>query len=386
MLNSKKENIYLGIETSCDDTSVALVQTNGFVLDILKYTKDEDHRPFGGILPERASRNHLKSLLPLIEKILDKNKMSFPDLNGICVTSRPGLMGSLLVGTVAAKTLSQVFDLPLVFVNHLEGHIYSPWLYDTHPSKASRPVNSTDPKSLTNYESSRNTTNSGEDLNEILFPHLSLIVSGGHTQLVLVKALGQNIVLGATRDDAVGEAIDKFSKEIGLGFPGGPMVDKASQGGDSLAYNFPRPMIKEEGYDFSFSGLKASAVRALAELKEKNTEPFSEKTVANFSASYMQAATDVLIHKLKKAVLEYKPKIFTVVGGVSANSLLRKRCQELSQACKTPFKISEIKYCTDNGAMIALVGGLRIEKGLQTDNQDELFQSPSARSLKGDFL
>ena len=369
MLTSSKKNIYLGIETSCDDTSVALVSLNGCVLDILKYTKDEDHRPFGGILPERASRNHLKSLLPLVEQILKQNQMDFIDLSGICVTSRPGLMGSLLVGTIAAKTLSQVFDLPLIFVNHLEGHIYSPWLFDDKDSKVV----------------------SGESKdaeNEVLYPHLSLIVSGGHTQLVLVKSLGENQVLGATRDDAVGEALDKFSKEVGLGFPGGPHVDKAAQKGNPKAFDFPRPMMKEEGYDFSFSGLKASAVRTIESLKKSTSAVnFSEEQISDLSASYLQAATDVLIHKLKKAILEFNPKLFTVVGGVSANTLLRKRCKELSESCGVPFKISEIKYCTDNGAMIALVGGLRHDAGIENNNDDADFtQSPSARSLKGDFL
>lgn len=363
MLKNLKKNIYLGIETSCDDTSVALVSLSGAVFDILKYTKDEDHRPFGGILPERASRNHLKSLLPLVEELLKKNQMQFNELSGICVTSRPGLMGSLLVGTIAAKTLSQVFNLPLLFVNHLEGHIYSPWLFDAKEAT--------------------------EDGAEVVFPHLSLIVSGGHTQLVLVKSLGENQVLGATRDDAVGEALDKFSKEVGLGFPGGPHVDKASKTGNPKAYNFPRPMIKEEGYDFSFSGLKASAVRTLEDLKKNNTEltngDLTDSTVADLSASYLQAATDVLVHKLKKAIIEHQPKMFTVVGGVSANTLLRKRCKELSESCGTPSKISEIKYCTDNGAMIAFVGGLRHASHLNIDT-DDYSQSPSARSLKGDFL
>ena len=340
-------NIFLGIETSCDDTSVSLVKSSGEVLKLYNYTNDGDHKAFGGIVPERASRNHLKSISGLLEKL----EIDFRSLAGVGYTSRPGLLGSLIVGAVAAKTLSQVYNLPLYPVNHLEGHILSPWLFDK---------------------------NLGEESKELVFPHLSLIVSGGHTQLVLAHELGHYEVLGATRDDAVGEAIDKFSKALGLGFPGGPIVDRKSQGRDPHAYDFPRPMLKEFHYDFSFSGLKASAFRTIEE-KQKFTD--SEK--ADLCASYLEACVEVLEVKTKKALEEYKPKAFTVVGGVSANTLLRKRFEYMSQSMDIPLFIPPLRYCTDNGAMIALAASLHLSK---SDATIELNLEPSSRSLPGDFL
>jgi len=345
-------SLFLGLETSCDDTSVALVAGDGEVLKLYKYTKDEDHRPFGGIVPERASRNHLKSIVSLLKEIeTDLNKsfgLSFKELSGIGYTSRPGLLGSLIVGSVAAKTLSQVFDTPIYPVNHLEGHVLSPWLYEKSNGFAK----------------------------EMVFPHLSLIVSGGHTQLVLVKAIGDYEILGSTRDDAVGEAIDKFSKSLGLGFPGGPIVDKKSLTGNPKAHSFPRPMIKEPHYDFSFSGLKASASRYI--LEKKN---FSETEVNDLCASYLEACVEVLEVKTKKALMEYKPKGgFSVAGGVSANSLLRKRFESLAKDLDTPLFIPPLKFCTDNGAMIALVAALRL-----SEDKNELNFEPSSKSLAGDF-
>lgn len=339
-------SVYLGIETSCDDTSMALVSEKGEVLKLLKYTNDEDHKPFGGIVPERASRNHLKSIAGLLSKL----SVDFQDLSGVGYTSRPGLVGSLIVGAVAAKTLSQVYDLELFPVNHIEGHLLSPWLFDK-----------------------------GGESTELVFPHLSLVVSGGHSQLVLAHKFGSYSILGSTRDDAVGEAIDKFSKAIGLGFPGGPMVDKKSQGGDLLAYDFPRPMMKEPNYDFSFSGLKASAFRLIEEKKV-----FSEKELSNVSASYLNACVEVLEYKTKKAILEFKPKALTVVGGVSANSLLRERFKKLSEALSVPLIIPPLKYCTDNGAMIAFVTALHLSRGVEA--KKELRYEPHSRSWPEDFI
>jgi len=337
-------SVFLGIETSCDDTSISLVNVKGEVLELSKYTKDEDHIPFGGIVPERASRNHLKSIAGLIDKL----EIEFKDLSGVGYTSRPGLVGSLIVGAVAAKTLSQVHNLEIFPVNHIEGHILSPWLSDK-----------------------------GEASKEIIFPHLSLVVSGGHTQLVLAHALGDYEILGSTRDDAVGEAIDKFSKALGLGFPGGPIVDKKSIGGDADAYKFPRPMIKEPNYDFSFSGLKASAFRLIDDKKS-----FSDKEMSDLSASYLKACVDVLEYKTKKAINEYKPKAFTIVGGVSANSLLRARFESLSKDLNLPLIIPPLKYCTDNGAMIAFVTALHLTR---KDKPKDLKFEPSSRSWPEDF-
>ncbi len=370
--SSKIQNtVVLGVETSCDDTSVALVRSNGEVLGLKKWTKDEDHVRFGGIIPERASRNHLKSLTPLIEEILEENNLRGEDLKGIAVTNRPGLHGSLIVGVVTAQTMAAVFEVPVVAVNHLEGHILSPWLVDK--------ANEVKPESS-------------------LYPQISLIVSGGHSQLVYIEKFGSYKILGKTKDDAVGEAIDKFSNIIGLGFPGGPKVDKAASFGRDDAYQLPRPMMKEPNYDFSFSGLKASGARLVEKMKAEaalsgqqtalsgQQTALSEQEVQDLSASYLKAAVDVLIFKLKKSLEEYQPKVFTIVGGVSANSLLRERVAELSAEMGIPLATASLKYCTDNGAMIALAGAKRLD--LNSDPSgfrlDEKFKA-YARSLPGDF-
>lgn len=352
-MNDSLSTLVLGIETSCDDTSVALVCSDGRVRALKKWTKDEDHRPFGGIIPERASRNHLKTLIPLIHEILEESNLTGKDLKGIAVTSRPGLHGSLIVGVVSAQTMAAIFEIPVLGVNHLEGHILSPWLVDE-----------------------------GDDVRKEadLYPQISLIVSGGHTQLVYIEKFGSYKILGKTKDDAVGEAIDKFSNVIGLGFPGGPKVDKAAKFGKDDAYPLPRPMMKEKNYDFSFSGLKAAGFRLVEKLKLEGD--LSDNQVNDLSASYLKAAVDVLIFKLEKSLNEFKPKVFTIVGGVSANSLLRNRAQELSKKLKIPFAVADMKYCTDNGAMIALSGAKRLERGFEVE---ENFKT-HARSLPGDFI
>ncbi len=350
MKNSNK--FVLGIETSCDDTCVALVQVNGQVIDLDKWTNDDDHIPFGGIIPERASRNHLKVLVPLIDKILKKNNLRGKDLKGIAVTNRPGLQGSLIVGVVTAQTLGLIFKIPVIGINHLEGHIQSPWLVDK-----------------------------GEQVKLEPYPQVSLIVSGGHTQLIYSEKFGSYKILGKTKDDAVGEAIDKFANVIGLGFPGGPKIDKAAQKGKDNFYVFPSPMIKELNYDFSFSGLKAAGVRLVKKMNFKE-EVFSQEVINNLAASYLKSAVDVLIYKLERSLLEYKPKVFTIVGGVSANSVLRGRATQLADKLKISLKIPKLKYCTDNGAMIALSGAKRLEYNFKIEENLQVF----ARSQPEDFL
>jgi len=353
--SASKKELILGIETSCDDTSVALVRTSGEVVTLKKWTADDDHIVFGGIIPERASRNHLKSLTPLLEKTLNENSIEFKDLKGLAVTNRPGLVGSLIVGVTTAQTVAELTDLPLVGVNHLEGHLMSPWLFEDGES---------------------------EEILMHAYPQISLIVSGGHTQLVLIEALGSYKILGRTLDDAVGEALDKFSNIVGLGFPGGPKVDKAARLGDVRAYDFPKPMLRSGDYQFSFSGLKAAGARKVEEmLRVKNT--LSTEEVNDLCASYLESAVFVLSSKLKKALEEFQPKVFTVVGGVSANSQLRERMELLSAETGVPYRSAKLKFCTDNGAMIALAGAQRIEQGLVVQ-KDEVLQT-FARSLPNDF-
>src|SRR5665213_2698148 len=283
----------LALETSCDDTSVSILREDGFVLALISANQDDSHRPFGGVVPEVASRRHTENLLPLVEKALSEAQVSWKNLTGIAVTSRPGLIGSLLVGMVTAKTLSLVHGLPYIAVNHIEGHLLAPLLKDS----AYGPPQGFD------------------------FPYLGLAVSGGHTHLFRVEAPGKYYLLGQTVDDAAGEAFDKFAKMMGLGFPGGINVDRGAVGGNVSAFKFPRGLIQEDSLNFSFSGLKTAALRVL----EGMTIEEREKRKTDLCASYQEAIVDVLVAKLQKAAVKYKLKNWTVTGGVSSNSRLRAR-------------------------------------------------------------
>lgn len=321
----------LGIETSCDETAVAMLQaSDGLkspkfkVLKNLVYSQIPIHRKTGGVVPEVAAREHVTVIVPMIKKILGK---SMPDL--IAVTSGPGLITSLRVGVDAARILSIVKKIPLVGVNHLEGHIYANWLgHETHNMK------------------------------HATFPALCLIVSGGHTELILMKDHGKYKRIGATRDDAAGEAFDKSAKLLGLLYPGGPEIAKLAEHGNPDAFKFPRPMISSDDYDFSFSGLK-TAVRLAA----NGLEPTANNK-KDFAASIQAAIAEVLVAKTIRAAKEYKVKSVLLAGGVSANKKLR---EDLGNAVKTfipdsLFLIPEMKYTTDNAAMIAAAGYIRALK------------------------
>lgn len=344
----------LAIETSCDDTSVAVVSDRGWVKSVVSANQDLVHSPFGGIVPEIASRNHSIHLLPLVDKALEKAKLTWNDIDAIVVTSRPGLLGSLLVGVITAKSLALAKNLPFIGVNHLEAHLLAPFLRD---ETYEPPV-------------------------DFSYPYVALAVSGGHTQLYLVEGLGKYRVLGRTLDDAAGEAFDKFAKTIGLGFPGGPLVDKYSSGGNIKAYSFPRPLINEDNFDFSFSGLKSSAVRTVDSLDKKPDEKNHEKERADLCASYQEAVVDVLISKLSKAIEQQGVRNATITGGVSANSRLRKRAEELARKLGIEIVIPPLRYCTDNAAMVGYAGLLRLQNG-ESSGAD---LRPEARSRPDDFL
>jgi N6-L-threonylcarbamoyladenine synthase len=322
----------LGIESSCDDTSVALVESTGRVLLTLTASQDLAHQPFGGVVPEIAGRNHMDAMVPLIDKLFLDSRVSWSVIDGIAVTNRPGLIGSLIVGLVTAKTLALLHKKPFYGVHHIEGHIVSSFLADKD----------------------------GDVTPMWTEPFVSLVVSGGHTQLYFVKSPGEYILLGKTKDDAAGEAFDKFAKIMGLGYPGGVHVDRLAKTGNPQAFDFPRGLSKEKSLNFSFSGLKASAQRWV----EQHGKTVN---VHDVCASYQEAIVDSLVDKLEKAILECKVKKFTVSGGVSANSRLRARVQRLAEERKLEYIVPPLRYCTDNAAMIAYAGALRLERGEISD-------------------
>ncbi len=340
----------LAIETSCDDTSVALVRDDGWVEKLSSAHQDLVHEPFGGVVPEIASRSHSEALLPLIDLVLTQSHCHWKDVDGIVVTSRPGLVGSLLVGVVTAQTLSFSLDKPLIMVNHLEGHLMAGFLSDSEVTKVP----------------------------QFDFPYLGLAVSGGHTHLYWVKDFGVYQVLGHTVDDAAGEAFDKFAQMAGLGFPGGVQVDRRSQQGDANRFTFPRAMIRENHYNWSFSGLKTSARQLLSSLSEEERR----LNMPSLCASYQEAIVEVLITKLARAVSEFKIPRVLITGGVSANSRLRTKALEWGHEAGVQVVVPPLKYCTDNAAMIGYAGILRLNKG----ERSLVSESPSSRSLPHDFM
>ena len=322
----------LSIETSCDDTSVAIVQDDQNFKNVcvnLVLDQNSVHLPFSGIVPEMAGRKHLEILLPLIDKGFTKTGFSWKQIDGIAVTQGPGLMGSLLVGILTAETLALTKQKPLIGVNHLEGHILSPFLKDK------------------NYEPPFNYKE----------PFLALIVSGGHTSLYKVTGAFQYTVLETTVDDAAGEALDKLAQMLGLGFPGGAKVDHLAQNGDVKAFAFPRPLIKS--HNFSFSGLKTAALRLIKDMKESDIK----NQISSICASYQEAIVDVLLTKLAFASGKYNIKNVVITGGVSANSRLRQRARKWAKQDHITLALPPIYYCTDNAAMIGLVGLLRLQAG-----------------------
>lgn len=339
----KLENT-LAIETSCDDTSVAIVRADGFVLCCLSAAQDAQHKPFGGIVPEVAGRAHAETLVPLIEKVLAKAKMTWPQIDSLSVTSRPGLLGSLLVGVVTAKTLGLVFKKPFLGVNHLEGHIFAPFLSDSEFK----------PKV------------------KLKFPFVSLAVSGGHTSLYNVEGLGRYQTLGTTRDDAAGEAFDKFGKMLGLGFPGGVAVDRLSAGGDVKAFHFPQGMMQEGELAFSYSGVKASSMRLIASLSVEE----KRARISDLCASFQEQLAEGLVEKLDRALKKTQTDLVTLTGGVSANSALRRLTIEWANKRGVELLVPPLRYCTDNAAMIGFAGLLRMNRG-EFDNQ-KLAPSPES--------
>ncbi|MBS1248543.1 MAG: tRNA N6-adenosine threonylcarbamoyltransferase [Chloroflexi bacterium] len=317
----------LGIESSCDETAAAIVENGRLILSSAVASQVDLHAQFGGVFPEVASRQHIRAIYPIVDQALKEAHLRLGDLDGIAVTRGPGLPGSLVVGINMAKGLALGSGLPLLGINHLEGHLYSAWLGHEEGELSEPPT----------------------------FPLLALIVSGGHTELVLMTGHLQYQRLGGTLDDAAGEAFDKVARLLELGYPGGPAIQRAAAEGDPQAFDFPRSWLGE-GWDFSFSGLKTAVLRAVQGL-ERDEEDIP---VNDLAASFQQAVVDVLVGKTLRAAKEFKAKEILVAGGVSANQRLRETMQA-EAIC--PVSIPPLALCTDNAAMIAGAGCYRFSAG-----------------------
>ena len=330
----------LGIETSCDDTGVALLQGERHILAELLSSQIRDHARFGGVVPEFAARKHLENLLPLVEAALREGGVSGRDLDLIAVTCGPGLMGSLIVGVQAARALSRAWEVPVLGVNHLEGHLFAPMV-------------------------------DSEDLKP---PFLSLIVSGGHTEIVRVDALGSYALLGQTRDDAAGEAYDKAARILGLPYPGGPEIDRLAQDGDPDAFAFPVPLQHTKQVEFSFSGLKTALLWQVRRLEALGSEG-GELPLANLCASFQSAVTRALIAKVALAVRTTGIRSVTASGGVAANSALRRALTQGVEARRWRAWLPRPSRCTDNAVMIAMAGKNGWDRGLRSP--EDLSPDPS---------
>ena len=310
--------IILGIETSCDETGVALYCTDRGLIAHRLHSQVDLHAVYGGVVPEIASRDHIHMLLPLIQQVLNDTGLQKPD--AIAYTAGPGLVGALMVGSGMANGLGLAWNCPVIPIHHMEGHLLAPMLEDEPPE----------------------------------YPFLALLVSGGHTMLIAVAALGDYNLLGTTLDDAVGEAFDKTAKLLGLGYPGGPALAALAETGDDQAYAFPRPMLNKPGLDFSFSGLKTAV---MLEVKKIEAAGDIESRRADLAASFQRAAVDTLVGKAIRAAQKQKLERIVVAGGVGANQLLRT---ELAARFDGKVYYPRLEFCTDNGAMIAVAGAQRL--------------------------
>jgi len=316
----------LGLETSCDETGVAVYNTDKGLLAEALHSQVDLHAVYGGVVPEIASRDHIRMLLPLIQQVMEQAGIGKPD--AIAYTAGPGLVGALMVGGGMANGLGLAWGCPVIPVHHMEGHLLAPMLEDEPPK----------------------------------FPFLALLVSGGHSMLITVRELGDYRVLGTTLDDAVGEAFDKTAKLLGLGYPGGPALAALAEEGDEKAFKFPRPMLNKPNLDFSFSGLKTAV---MLEVRKAEAEGSLDDRRADLAASFQRAAVDTLIAKSIKAARAEGLERIVVAGGVGANKLLRK---EMAERFEGDVYYPRLAFCTDNGAMIAIAGALRLaEAGTATE-------------------
>ncbi len=323
-----KDIITLAIESSCDETSAAILKNGRYVLSNIISTQIETHKKFGGVVPEVASRKHIENIDEVVQEALDEAKVEFGDIDHIAVTYGPGMAGALLVGLSHAKALAYTLDIPLVGVNHIEGHVSANYI----------------------------------EHKDLKPPFITLIVSGGHTHLVEVKDYGVYEILGRTRDDASGEAFDKIARAMGLGYPGGPIIDRLAKLGNKHAIEFPRANMDEE-YDFSFSGLKSAVLNYLNAKKMKN----EEIVVEDVAASFQEAVVEVLSTKAINAAIDKNYKTIALAGGVASNSALREKITEMAKEHGIDIKYPSLVLCTDNAAMIGCAGYYSYINGRRDD-------------------
>ena len=320
--------LILGVETSCDDTAAAVLHDGRTILANVVSSQDEVHGPYGGVVPELASRQHIKNILPIVDGALQQAGVKLKDLDGIAVTYGPGLVGSLLVGLSLVKGMSFRSGIPYVGVNHLEAHLLA--IHLEH---------------------------------EVAFPYIALLASGGHTLLYRVQGIREYVHLGGTRDDAAGEAYDKVAKMMGLGYPGGRIIDNLARDGDPKAIRFPRAKMKKSAYEFSFSGIKTAVWHYLNGQNKAQWE--SQQT--DIAASFQEAVVDMLVNPTIKAAVAYDTERIVLSGGVAANSRLRARMREKADDAGLEVFYPAPKFCTDNGAMIALAGYHWLKRGRRDD-------------------
>lgn len=322
----------LGIESSCDETSAAIVDSNRNILSHIIYSQIPEHQKYGGVVPELAARAHILAIDAVINQTLTAAGKTISDIDVIAATAGPGLIGGVLVGWMAATGIAQSTNKPLVAVNHLEGHALVPRL---HAASA----------------------NGVDGATSVDFPYLLMLASGGHCQILLVRGVGQYELIGQTLDDSAGEAFDKVAKMLNLGYPGGPIVDRRATNGNPQAFAFPRPLCDKPGCDFSFSGIKTAARTFLS----KNPEPWSDEFINDFCASFQASVVDCILNRLSHAlsdsrVIDAAPKTLVVAGGVAKNSAIRSAMERLAHKNGMVFAAPPMNLCTDNGAMIAWAG------------------------------